>query len=353
MIAEEVLLQSKILIVDDNPCNVMVLERMLDWAGYKNLKSTLESTAAVTLYQEYRPDLVILDLHMPNMSGFEVLESLKRLSGSCFVPILVFTADMTGPARDKALALGASDFLTKPGDAMEISLRVHNFLQTHHLNREIEQKNAELEQKVAQRTMDLWTSQIEILERLARASQLRQNSESDRPKKIGEISAEIARILGWDPTRVELLRLAAPLHDIGNLTVPDAVLQKAARLTEEEQRLMRSHTTAGADVFAGGRTPLVIMAEAIARYHHERWDGDGYPDGLIGEAIPAEARIVAVADSLLTLLKGNNCWRGLKFEDALDDIAAGSGRRFDPQVIQAFLVAFKRPSNFLGNLAAA
>lgn len=338
MIAERVLRESRILVVDDHPTNVLVLERMLTWSGYVNIESTCSAVESVELFARYDPDLLILDLHMPNMSGYEVLEKVRQLEGAEFVPVLVFTADMTRDARDRALELGASDFLTKPGDATEIGLRVRNFLQIRHLTRAIEEKNRELEHKVAQRTMALWTSQIEVLDRLGRVADLRQKGNRDHTKHVAELSAEIALHLGWDKTCIELLRLAAPLHDIGTLTTPGQLLSKR-ELTPEEDAIVRKHTEIGARILEEGRTPLLQMAEMIARSHHEAWDGSGYPEHLAREAIPEAARIVAVADSYVRMITNTLDSPAIDPDEAVSEILQSGGTKFDPKVLRAFVKA--------------
>lgn len=352
MIAERILAESRILIVDDNPSNVMILERMLSWSGYSNVRSTYSPSKAISLFATFDPDLVILDLHMPTISGYEVLAELKSQAGRAFVPVLVFTADTSGAAREKALSLGASDFLTKPGDATEISLRVRNFLQTRHLNREIEVKNKELEDKVEQRTRALWTSQIEILDRLARASQLRQNIECERPGRMGEVCAEIARTLKWENARVEVIRLAAPLLDIGMLTTPDSVISKQGQPSSEDDATFQQHTISGAHILSGGRTPLLQMAEQIARSHHECWDGSGYPDGLSRDQIPIAARVAAVGNCYAELVAGSSHRKRCSIEEAIQVIVSKSGTKFDPAVVRALECAFQPPQQVRGRLSA-
>jgi putative two-component system response regulator len=343
LLSERLLFDSKILIVDDNASNVLLVERLLEWAGYSNVKSATNGEAALALKQSYGPDLIILDLHMPGMDGYEVMRRMREGDqGELFLPILVFTADTTAEARQKALNVGASDFLTKPGEATEVSLRVRNFLHTRHLNRDLHERNRILEQKVGERTRALWSSQVEVLERLAKAAELCDDDAGDHSRRIGEMSARIAETLGWDKTRVELLRLAAPLHDVGKVGLPEALLTKPGKLTAEEAQEVERHSTIGGDLLAGGRSPLLLIAEQIARHHHERWDGAGYPQGLTGEAIPEAARIVAVADEFDCLTNSTGQRKAVPVERAMDIIAAKSGTSFDPAVVAAFASAFRR-----------
>ncbi len=339
--AEKVFTESRILIVDDNRANVMLVERLLEWAGYTSFRSTTDPETTLDLYESYKPDLIILDLHMPKLDGYQVMRRLaSRSDPASYLPILVLTADATPEARQKALSMGASDFLTKPGDAMEIRVRVRNFLQTRHLILQLHQKNQDLEEKVAARTKSLWTSQLELLERLRRTAQLRDDNPPDHPARVGEISARIAEAMGLDRVTIELLRLAAPLHDIGKVGLSDQILARP-----EDSEESRAHTKIGAEVFVGGTTPFLAMAEKIARHHHERWDGTGYPDQLSGDHIPIEARIVAVADGFDTLLRDRSSQPGLSVDQAFSAVLLKSKEDYDPGVVAALFKAFRAPAD--------
>jgi putative two-component system response regulator len=335
-LSDEELFASKILLADDNPVNVTLLERLLAKSGYTNIVGVTSSLKAEEICLTDPPDLLILDLHMPVKDGYGVLESLRTQGAmDTYLPILVFTADVTPEARRRALTLGASDFLTKPGDALEISLRVRNFLQMRFLYRQLEEQNQELEARVVERTKSLQEAQLEIVERLALVGDYRDDETGDHCRRVAEMSYELAIRIGAKPAEAELIRLAAPLHDIGKVGIPDAVIRKPARLTEAEFIEIKTHTTIGASILAGSRSDLLRMAYTIAISHHERWDGSGYPNGLAGENIPLPGRIVAVADVFDALSNPRPYKEPWPLAKALAEIVNGTGTQFDPQVVHA------------------
>jgi putative two-component system response regulator len=335
-IDEEALLDSRILLADDNPVNVTLLERLLAKNGYRNVTGVTSSTQAEEICLTDQPDLLILDLHMPVKDGYEVLQSLRSQGAlETYLPILVFTADVTPEARRRALSLGASDFLTKPGDALEIGLRVKNFLKMRHLYRELEHQNQILENKVQERTRSLQEAQLEIVARLALVGDYRDDETGEHCKRVAEMSFELALQIGVKPQTAELIRLAAPLHDIGKVGIPDAVIRKPARLTEEEFREIKTHTTIGASILEGSHSELLRMAYTIAISHHERWDGRGYPHGLAGEEIPLPGRIVSVADVFDALSNPRPYKEPWPLDKTLAEITNGAGTQFDPQVVEA------------------
>ncbi len=331
-------IHQRILIVDDDPVNLRFLERLLGHAGYEDIVSASSGGAALAEAQQRQPDLIILDLQMPGIDGYEVLATLRSsVSSGVHVPILVYTADVTYEARKRALELGASDFLTKPGDAQEILLRVRNFLTVRGLHLALASRNDDLERIVRERTHELEASQIEIIERLARAGERRDDDTGEHTQRVGELSGDIAEAMGQPTQLVRLLRLTARLHDLGKIGVPDSILLKPGRLTPDEFKEMQLHSGAGARILSRGLTPLLQMAERIAQSHHERYDGTGYPDGLAGEEIPIEARIVAVADVFDALTHARPYKAAWEVADAITEIRAQSGRHFDPKVVEAFL----------------
>jgi putative two-component system response regulator len=330
--------ESKILIIDDNIQNVNLSVGILEWAGYANLRTVLDPTTAIDVFREYEPDLVILDLHMPVMDGFQVLEQMRQyISGQSYVPVLVFTADGTAEAKKRALELGASDFLTKPGDANEILLRVQNFLRQRNMHIELEEQNERLERRVLERTQELFESRQETLECLAAAAEFRDDITGEHTKRVGELSGRIAEALGVHPVMVELIKQAAPLHDIGKIGVADSILLKPGKLTDEEFEVMRQHTYIGAEILSRGDSPILLIATEIALYHHERWDGHGYCAGLKGEEIPLSARIVSVADAYDAMTNDRPYRSSLPLDQALEEIRRCTGTQFDPQVVEAFL----------------
>lgn len=332
--------RDRILIVDDNPVNLLFLERLLGKAGYSNVVKTMDAREAVRIVQDEDPDLAITDLHMPGMSGYEVVASIRGgESGEARIPILVFTADATGPARRQALEAGASDFLTKPGDPYEIALRVRNFLELRAMNRRLQQSNLWLEEKVRERTERLQQAQCEIVDRLARVGDYRDDATGDHSRRVGDLTYGIAIELGFTKVAATTLRLAAALHDIGKVAVPDAILKKEGALGSEETEVMRNHVLSGASILEDSSSELLQVAQTIARYHHERWDGTGYCEGLAGEEIPLEARIVAVADVFDALTSVRPYKVQWSDEAAIAEVTRLAGTHFDPRVVDAFLRA--------------
>lgn len=333
---------ARVLVVDDEESNIRLLLRLLARAGFTDARGTTDPSEVAALVAEAEPDVMLLDVHMPGRSGFAVLEELapytrngSRPRGP--LPVLMLTGDASNEAKRRALALGAKDFVAKPFDAQEVVLRIRNLLETRRLYCELRAQNAVLELKVHERTRDLEEAQIEVLQRLAAAGEFRDDDTGQHTQRVGEAAARIAEALGLPAGQVELLRRTAPLHDVGKIGIPDSILLKPGRLTPEEVAVMQTHTTVGAAMLAGGRTPLVQMAERIARSHHERWDGTGYPDRLSGSSIPLEARLVAVADVFDALTSDRPYRRAWELARVIAHMQEGAGTHFDPSVVEAFL----------------
>jgi len=327
-----------VLAVDDEDVVLRLLRRTLDRAGLGLVVATSDPREARALFRLHSPDLVLLDFHMPGRDGLQVMEELRALARPGeYLPMVVMSGDLTPTARRGALARGASEFIAKPLDPVEVVLRVRGMLETRALHRAVHDRNKLLEALVAERTGELERARIEVLERLARAAEFRDDATGEHTRRVGRLAASIAREMGLDARTVAMLRRAAPLHDVGKIAVPDAVLRKPGALTPEERRSMQDHTVVGARLLAGGGSPLLTMAERIARCHHERWDGGGYPDGLAGEAIPMEARVVAVADVFDALTSDRPYRPAWPRERVLAEIIAGRGHHFDPAVADALL----------------
>jgi putative two-component system response regulator len=331
------LAKARILVVDDEPANVLLLERLLRHWGYEDVVSTTDSSEAVALAEQERPSLLLLDLTMPHPDGFEIMDLLtERHVGRPSCPVLVLTADASATTRKRALSSGASDFLTKPFDATEVRLRVENLLRTHVLQRRLESHNDLLEERVRERTRELEDAKLEILERLARAGEYRDDATQEHALRVGRTAALLATELRLPEEDVELIRCAAPLHDIGKVGVPDTILRKPGRLTTDEFETVKDHTVIGGRILAESTSTVLQASEVIARAHHERWDGSGYPDGLVGEAIPLPGRLVAVADMFDALTHERPYKPAWTFERASAEIRRLAGTQLDPGVVQAF-----------------
>jgi putative two-component system response regulator len=329
---------ARVLIIDDQPANIEVLKRIMRSAGFVSVNSATDPVVGVALVQSWNPDVVLLDLHMPRLDGFGVLEAIRpQLVDGGYLPVLMLTADTSDETKQRALAGGAKDFLTKPFDANEVVLRIDNLLETRSLYTTVRRQNDLLELRVAERTQELEGAQVEILQRLAAAAEFRDDDTGEHTQRVGHLSALLATQLGLSSAQIDAIRRAAPLHDVGKIGVPDSILLKPGRLTHEERRIMRTHATMGASMLAGGKSELVQAAERIARSHHERWDGKGYPDGLAGERIPVEARVVGVADFLDALTHKRPYRPAWTLERTLAKIVAQRGLHFDPRVVDALL----------------
>jgi putative two-component system response regulator len=329
---------NRILIVDDQPANVALLEKLLAQGGYRNVCSTTDSRKVTQLYTEFEPDLILLDLNMPYLDGFGVMQELAPLvPAGHYMPVLVLTADVTPDAKRRALAAGAKDFLTKPLDHVEVLLRVRNLLETRRLHSELASQNQDLDERVRLRTQELEQARHEILDRLALAAEFRDDDTGKHTLRVGLVSARIAEAMGQRDGAVQLLRRAAPLHDVGKIGIPDAVLLKPGKLDPDEWAVMQRHTTIGAGIVGRSKAPVLREAELIARSHHERWDGSGYPAGLVGEAIPFESRIVSVADVFDALTHERPYKAAWPLNDALREIERQAGAAFDPAIVKTFL----------------
>ncbi|TVY09123.1 HD domain-containing phosphohydrolase [Paenibacillus cremeus] len=329
--------RAKFLVVDDQDYNIDLLERILKRAGFDSITSTTEPKRLEKLYHELNPDIILLDLHMPEMDGYDALKLLNTLvPDGDYLPILVLTADVTKEAKQKALQEGAHDFLTKPFDRMEVVLRIQNLLKTRYLHLQLQDQNHNLEQRVRERTKELELAQLEILQLLGRTSEYRDDETGQHIQRVGKMAGEIATALGLPEHEVRLIQLATPLHDIGKIGIPDAILLKPGRFTPEEFEQMKLHTNIGASILEGSLFPVLQIAATIAGSHHEKWNGTGYPHGLSGEDIPLVGRIVAIADFFDALTNERPYKRAWTQEEAMAEIDKQIGIHFDPKVVEAF-----------------
>ncbi|MFW6193729.1 MAG: HD domain-containing phosphohydrolase, partial [Gemmatimonadota bacterium] len=329
---------ARVVAVDDEQANLDLLRRILEPAGYENLVTLTDPRDVLPLCRDDEPDLLVLDLMMPHLDGFELHRRLSdELPGFAYVPVLFLTADDSRQVQEKALSLGGHDFLTKPLSPREVRIRVRNLLTTRALHRELHEMNRELDARVRKRTSELEEARIEILERLAVAAEYRDDQTGEHIRRVGRMAARLARELGLDEEDVETIRRAAPLHDVGKIGIHDSILLKNGRLTDHEFDRMETHTLIGADILGGSRFPLLRTAARIARHHHEWWNGSGYPDGLSGEEIPLAARIVAVVDVFDSLTHDRTYKEAWDESSAVAFLEKRRGEQFDPRVVEAFL----------------
>ncbi|HEY8258768.1 MAG TPA: HD domain-containing phosphohydrolase [Gemmatimonadales bacterium] len=330
-------LRARILVVDDESICVKTVVSILTRAGYSHVEGLTDPCLAEERFRDFAPDLVLLDLHMPGMDGLQVLQKMVAATPeSTYLPVVMLTGDDRSEAREQALSAGARDFIGKPFHRAEVLLRIKNFLETRALHRELADKNHELEARVAARTAELADSQLEVLERLARAAEYRDDDTGQHTQRVAEMAARLAAKVSVPPAEVDLIARAAPLHDVGKIGVPDSILLKQGRLNPDEMAVMKRHTIIGATMLCGGHSRLVHMAETIARSHHEWWNGAGYPDGIAGEAIPLCARIVAIVDFFDALTHARPYRPAMSLETTLAEVGRMRGQHFDPALVDAF-----------------
>ena len=328
-----------ILIVDDEPANLKLLDKMLGAQGYTNLVLVQDPRLVLERYREQRPDLIMLDINMPHLDGFAVLAQLRELNDPLLPPIVVLTAQHGREYLLRALNDGARDFIGKPFDRPELLARVRNLLDAHMAHRMVHDQKNVLDELVHQRTEELRQTRLQVVQRLGRAAENRDNETGFHILRMSQISALLARKLGWSDQECELMLHASPMHDIGKIGIPDNILLKPGKLDPAEWQIMKTHAAIGAELLDGDDSDLLKLARTIALTHHEKWDGSGYPHGLAGEEIPLAGRIVAVADVFDALTSSRPYKKGWPLEEAVGYIRDNAGTHFDPAVVAQFEVA--------------
>ncbi|PCJ29891.1 MAG: two-component system response regulator [Gammaproteobacteria bacterium] len=328
---------ANILIVDDQIVNIKLLEKILKQDGYENVFSTIDSREAVPLFLEHNIDILLLDIRMPHLDGFEVMALLNEAITDDYLPILVLTAELTKDTRVRSLEIGAKDFLTKPFDRLEVLQRIHNILEVRLLHTQLRNQNEILEQKVKLRTAEIERSRYEVIERLGQAAEYKDNETGNHIIRMSQYSRLLAIAKGLPDSEVELIFLAAPMHDIGKIAIPDYVLLKPGKLNAEEWEIMKTHVIRGYELLSGSDdVPLMKTARNIALTHHEKWDGSGYPYGISGEEIPLEGRICAICDVFDALTSERPYKKAWSVEEAMILINKESGHHFDPELVPLF-----------------
>lgn len=326
-----------ILLIDDDPRVTDIMARLLRADGFERVEIEIRPLMASETFRALQPDLVLLDYHMPRVNGLVLLEELKGLVGASeYMPIVMMTADMSAEAKQRALIFGAEDFLSKPVDPLELIYRIRNLLRARYLHLQLQAEKRLLEQRVAERMEEARHAQLEIIERLAVASEYRDDETGEHTRRVGELTERLALRLGLDAEQALLIRQAALLHDVGKIGVSDDVLLAPGRLSTEQFDQMKQHTRIGMEILSGGRSQLLMLAEDIASSHHEHWDGNGYPHGLKGDEIPLAARIVAVADFFDALTHDRRYRAAIPVPEVVQMIVERAGTHFDPEVVNAF-----------------
>ncbi|MGH2751935.1 MAG: HD domain-containing phosphohydrolase [Actinomycetota bacterium] len=347
-------LDARILVVDDQPINLKFAAHVLTSAGYTNFETIEDPRQVLPAVQSGGADLVLLDLHMPRLDGYAVMQELESaLPENSYVPIVILTADITPETRERALSLGAKDFLTKPMDPTEMVLRIANLLETRSLHLRLRAHSDRLEDIVVQRTAalsaalerveamqeDLRLSHEETVMRLSMAAELRDPATGAHIERMSQYCMLLAERIGISFERAEMIRVASQMHDVGKIAIPDSILLKPGALEPSERHEMQRHAEIGQRILAGSRSELMSTAATIAWTHHERMDGRGYPRGLRGEEIPIEGRIAAIADVFDALTSDRVYRPAVPVSEAVDLMVSGGGRHLDAGLLDEFLGA--------------
>lgn len=305
-----------LLLVDDEPTNLHVLRHILQ-QDYRLLYAR-DGEKALQLARQEQPKLILLDVMMPGLSGYDVCRQLKAQPETQAIPVIFVTAMSDTHNEAEGFQAGAVDYMTKPVSPPIVRARVQTHLSLVNAN-------------------ELRQSRLEIIQRLSRAAEYKDNETGLHVIRMSHYAHQLALAYGYTEASAELLMHAAPMHDVGKIGIPDAILQKPGKLTPEEWCIMRTHTSIGAEIIGEHHSPLLKLARSIALHHHEKWDGSGYPHSLAGEDIPVEARIIALADVFDAL----TCVRPYKtawpIEKAMALISDERGKHFDPVLAELFL----------------
>lgn len=331
---------ARVVICDDSITNVMILAKLVETEGVKEVYQFTDPRKLLDHLDRHArdTDLLILDIEMPHLSGFQVMRHLREQQrGAAVFPILVITGLQDKETRHQALLDGANDFLSKPIDQTEVVLRVRNLLRVQRALRLREELAQRMELEVERRTRELNQAVDTLVNRLALAGEMRDNETGLHVARVGRYSRLLAEGLGLPPELCFMLEKTAPLHDLGKIGIPDSILHKQGRLDDTERRIMDTHTLKGAELLGEHDSMLIQMAASIARSHHEKWDGSGYPSGLKGESIPIEGRIVAVSDVFDALTSSRPYKDAWPLEQAVAFLEERSGHHFDPSVVRVFV----------------
>lgn len=326
--------RAQLLVVDDDSDLRALLAMMLK-PRYEVRLASNGKEALLGAAKSPQPELILLDVQMPGEDGHAVLQALRANPATASIPVIFLTARNDPKDEAKGLALGAIDYITKPISAAIVLAR----LATHIA---LANRNRALEAAVSERTRELKDTRAQLMQRLALALSYREGGLTHRSVRVGQYAKFLAEAAGAKPDACEMMAIAAPLHDIGTLGVPESILRSPDKLNEREWQEMRKHPEIGAEIIGPHRDPLLATARVIALCHHERWDGGGYPKGLAGAAIPWAARVAAVADAFEAMTATLRYRQPMAVAAAAKIITSESGKQFDPAIVQAFTKALPK-----------
>lgn len=339
-----------ILLVDDEPAIRSSVKRILRNEELCFLEAG-DGQDALSVLDEHPVQLVLLDLQMPRMNGFEFLQRLRGSQRPYVTPVCVMTGKTASCDRERAIDLGADDFILKPAEFIELKTRIQSLLRIGAYQKQLFELNEALEERVAVRTASLQQAlgELEIamsetglayremVLRLSLAAEMKDRRTAAHLERTSHYAALLARKCGWPEHHVDLFLDASKMHDIGKLGVPDELLNKPGKLTREEFAIVQEHTRFGARILAGSKSQLLQMAAEVALTHHERYDGTGYPQGLSSTSIPESGRIMAIADVFDVLMSQRPYKAAWSLEAAVAALQADTGRHFDPRLVELFL----------------
>lgn len=317
-----------ILVVDDTEKNITVLKAILS-KDYL-VRAATNGDTALKIAEKLKPDLILLDVMMPIMDGHEVCRRLKSNAATSDIPVIFVTALSDASDEEIGFSIGAVDYITKPVVPVIVEARVKTHLTLSNQQRACRQL-------VLQRTHELEESQRAAIFMLGEAGHYNDTDTGVHIWRMAAYSAALARATNWPVEKVNLLELAAPMHDTGKIGIPDEILKAPRRLTEEEMEIMKGHSRIGYQILSNSDTPLFQLAAEVAHYHHEKWDGSGYPHGLSGENIPQSARIVAIADVFDALTMKRPYKQPWPIEKAFNELRNSAGSHFDPNLVKLFI----------------
>ena len=332
--------EAKILVVDDEAANVLLLEQILEDAGYTSIVTTSDSREVVGLHKFHAFDLILLDLRMPYLTGFQVMEALAGYLTDDWVPIIVLTAQIDDHSRSKAINAGAWAFVHKPYRQWEIDLLVRNAIQIRKLYQENTKKKEFQDPSPSTQIFVKPPAHVEILARITGYIKFSDCAQFDRLVRLARWSRELSQAVGLSQEYSEAIFLGAITHDIGKIHIPDSILSRPGPIHSDERSLVQRHCDIGANIIGATDNFAIRIARNIALAHHEKWDGTGYPTGTLGEDIPIEARIVSICAVFEAVIANRPYAKPWSIDDALSYLSDMAGREFDPTLVAAFLKLF-------------